>query len=82
MPQATIVLSLQGKEDFSASYSPSCKRYLNKAKKHHLSFSQAKKSDRELFYDMWYAMAFEKGFAIITKPMFLQMMEYLTANKL
>jgi hypothetical protein len=81
MPEATIIISITWKNWYRSTYSQSCKRFLNKAKKQWLTFSKAKKTDRDAFYDVWYAMAYEKGFSIITRDMFFGMMDYLNATK-
>lgn len=60
MPQATIIIPLRPEEQRQKQYSSSGKRYLNKAKHAKLKFSIATKKQREEFYNMRYAMAYEK----------------------
>lgn len=82
MPNATIQLDLtktlpELKSDFSSSW----KRYLNKAKKQALVFAEATEKEWEKFRDVRYAMAFDKGFYVVPKEEFLQLMKYLSETK-
>ena len=83
MPDTTVKIDIsQGIQETRRGYSKSGKRYINKAKKEDLSFVIAEKRDRWRFRDVWYTMAYDKGFAIIAKEQFLMMMEYLTQENL
>ncbi len=83
MPDTTVKIDIsQGIQETRRGYSKSGKRYINKAKKEDLSFVIAEKRDRGRFREVWYTMAYDKGFAIISKEQFLTMMEYLTQQNL
>ena len=82
MPDTTVVLDIsKWIQETRRWYSKSWKRYINKAKKQELSFEIADKRQRGVFWDIWYTMAYDKWFAIISKEVFITLMEYLTQEK-
>lgn len=82
MPNATILIDLtQTLPEIKTQFSSSGKRYLNKANREDLHFSPAEKHEWEVFREIWYAMAYDKGFTIVPKIAFIELMEYVTSTK-
>lgn len=83
MPDTTIKLNLtQWIQALRSWYSKSGKRYINKAKKEDLSFDVAKGKEWSEFWEIWYSMAYDKWFSIVTKQQFIDLMDYLTTQNL
>jgi len=82
MPDATVLLDLSAWiEPLQAWYSRSCKRYINKAKKHDLTFVLAKKEQWSLFRENRYEMSYDKWFAVLWRDVFLDLMMYITESE-
>ena len=79
MPDTTNIIDIsQWIQETRKWYSKSCKRYINKAKKENLEFEIAEKKDWKKFREIWYTMAYDKGFSILPWETFEQLMIYLT----
>lgn len=82
MPQATLTLDLSlSKEQRTQDLSDSGKRYINKGKKAELEFVQATDADWEVFWDVRYTTAYDKGFAVVPKEQFLRLKDFLKSEK-
>lgn len=82
MPEATIYFDLWiGEEKLYNNISKSARAHIRKAQSRDLYFEFAQEPDREDFYNIWYQTAWDKGFNIISKNIFLLLKEYLLENK-
>ncbi len=81
MPDTTVKINLENWiQEIRKWYSSSGKRYINKAKKEDLEFDVWSKKDRSRFWEIRYSMSYDKGFSIVWKDTFLQLMEHLTQH--
>jgi hypothetical protein len=83
MPHATIMLSTEGTmEERKRACSDSGKRMINKGQKAGLTFELlTTEKERRGFWHMWYAMSYDKWFAVISEDHFVSLMEMLTSTK-
>jgi lipid II:glycine glycyltransferase (peptidoglycan interpeptide bridge formation enzyme) len=82
MPQATLTLDLtRSLHELTQDLSDSGKRYINKGKKAELEFVQATDADWEVFWNVRYTTAYDKGFAVVPKEQFLRLKDFLKSEQ-